>query len=57
MRVEELTNYGKGFLDIGTDPESVKRERKTMAREFRRELGLRNMLRMGRRMIRNRITP
>ena len=50
MRVEELTNYGKGFLDIGTDPESVKRERKTMAREFRRELGPMDMLKMGRRM-------
>jgi hypothetical protein len=50
MKVEELTNYGKGFMDTMTAPEFVKRMNKLMMREFRRELGLIGMLKMGQRM-------
>jgi hypothetical protein len=50
MKVEELTNYGKGFVDIMTDPELVKRMKKVIRREFRRELGLISLLKMGLRM-------
>jgi hypothetical protein len=50
MKVEDLTNYGKGAVDIMTDPEVLKRGRKLVMREFRRELGLIRMLKMGWRM-------
>jgi len=50
MKVEELPNYGKGFVDIMTAPEFVKRMNKLMMREGRRELGLIGLLRMGLRM-------
>jgi hypothetical protein len=50
MKVEDLMNYGKGAVDIMTDPELLKRGRKLMMREFRRELGLIRMLKMGWRM-------
>jgi hypothetical protein len=50
MKVEELRNYGKGFGEIMTAPEFVKRTSKTMRREFRRELGLIGLLKMGLRM-------
>jgi hypothetical protein len=50
MKVEELTNYGKGVVDTTTTPEFVKRTGKTMRRELRRELGLIGLLKMGWRM-------
>ena len=50
MKVEELRNYGKGFVDLMSDPELMKRGRKLMMREFRRELGLIGLLKMGWRM-------
>ena len=50
MKVEELRNYGKGFVETMTAPEFVKRTSKTMRREFRRELGLIGLLKMGWRM-------
>jgi hypothetical protein len=50
MKVEELRYYGKGFVDIVSDPEFVKRVTKVMMREFRRELGLIGLLKMGWRM-------
>jgi hypothetical protein len=50
MKVEELPNYGKGGVDIMSDPGLMKRGRKLMMREFRRELGLIGLLRMGWRM-------
>lgn len=46
MRVEELKNYGKGFVDIMSDPELMKRMRKVMSREFRRQLGLIGIMRL-----------
>jgi len=50
MKVEELTNYGKGFVETMTDIEFMKRVRKLVMREFRRELGLIGLLKMGWRM-------
>jgi hypothetical protein len=50
MKVEEFTNYGKGFVDMMSDHELMKRGRKLMMREFRRELGLIGLLKMGWRM-------
>jgi hypothetical protein len=50
MKTEELPNYGKGFVDFMSDPELMKRGRKLMMREFRRELGLIGLLKMGWRM-------
>ena len=50
MKTEELHNYGKGFVDLMSDPELMKRGRKLMMREFRRELGLIGLLKMGWRM-------
>ena len=50
MKVEELRNYGKGFVDARTDPEVMKRMGKIMSREFRRELGFINMIRLRWRM-------
>ena len=47
MKVEELRNYGKGFVDTMSDTELMKRGRKLVMREFRRELGLFRMLKMG----------
>ncbi len=47
MKIEELANYGKGFVEIMTAPEFVKRGSKVMMREFRRELGLIGLLKMG----------
>jgi hypothetical protein len=50
MKVEELTNYGKGLIDTTTAPEFVKRTNRLMMRELRRELGLIGLLKMGWRM-------
>ena len=50
MKVEDLKNFGKGAVDIMSDPELMKRGSKLMMREFRRELGLIGMLKMGWRM-------
>jgi hypothetical protein len=46
MTVEELTNYGKDFVDIMSDPDLAKRVDRAMSREFRRELGLSGAIRM-----------
>lgn len=50
MKVEDLKYYGKGFVDIVSEPGFMKRASKLMMREFRRELGLIGMLKMGWRM-------
>lgn len=50
MKVEDLTNYGKGAVEIMSDPELMKRATKLIMREFRRELGLIGLLKMGWRM-------
>jgi hypothetical protein len=50
MNVEELPNYGKGFVDMMTAPEFGKRMNKLMMREFRRELGLIGLMKIGLRM-------
>jgi hypothetical protein len=50
MNVEELPNYGKGAVEFMSDPELMKWGRKLMMREFRRELGLIGLLKMGWRM-------
>ena len=50
MKTEELPNYGKGFVDLMDAPELVKRMKKVITREFRRELGLIGLLKMGLRM-------
>ena len=47
MKVEDLRYYGKGFVNIMSDPKLVKRMSKVMIREFRRELGLIGILKMG----------
>jgi hypothetical protein len=47
MKVEELTNYGKGAVEFMSDPELMKRGRKLIMREFRRELGIISLLKMG----------
>jgi hypothetical protein len=44
MEVKELKNYGKGFVGIMTDPEYMKQGDKIMSGEFRKQLGLWNML-------------
>ncbi len=46
MEVKELKNYGKGFVDMMTDPENAKRMNSTMSREFRRELGLMTLIKL-----------
>jgi hypothetical protein len=50
MKIEELTNYGKGFGETMSAPEFVKRIKRVMRRELRRELGRIGMLKMGWRM-------
>jgi hypothetical protein len=40
MKVQELRNYGKDYVDIMTDPDEMKRMDRIMSKEFRRELGL-----------------
>ena len=37
MKVEELRNYGKGFVDLMSDPELMKRGRKLMMRDVCRQ--------------------
>ena len=46
MKVQELRNYGKGFVDIMTDPNEMKRMDRIMSKEFRRELGLFGVIKM-----------
>jgi len=46
MKVEDLKNYGKGFVDTMTDPGNMKRMNKMMSREFRKELGLIGIMRL-----------
>ena len=50
MKVEDLRYYGKGAVDIMSDPELMKGISKVMMREFRRELGFISLLKMGWRM-------
>jgi hypothetical protein len=46
MKVEELKNYGKGFVDTMSAPEMTKPVRKWIRRELRRELGLINLIKL-----------
>lgn len=46
MKVEDLKNYGRGFIDIKPDPDKMKQMRKAMSEELRRELGLINMIKL-----------
>ena len=50
MNVQEMSNYGKSFVDAMTDRENMKKIEKVMYRELRRELGFIGMLRLWWRM-------
>ena len=46
MKVEDLKNYGKGFVDLMADPEMMKRMKKMMSGELRKELGIFGMIKL-----------
>jgi hypothetical protein len=46
MNVEDLRNYGKGFVEIMTDPEISKQMTKALTAELQRHLGRVNLIRL-----------